>query len=114
MYSVGSLFYAIYFFVSFPMFFRMDENPKVGGRKLGWAASKEQVHSACSRLRWDICNPANAEMSRAVVGMRTSAAGKRRAITESAAHHAATSLSHRPSPSRCGVLWWMPWLLACW
>lgn len=29
MYSVGSLFYAIYFFVSFPMFFRMDENPKV-------------------------------------------------------------------------------------
>ncbi|PRW32580.1 Cycloeucalenol cycloisomerase isoform B [Chlorella sorokiniana] len=28
MYSVGSLFYAIYFFVSFPMFFRMDENPK--------------------------------------------------------------------------------------
>lgn len=29
MYSVGSLFYAIYFFVSFPMFYRMDENPKV-------------------------------------------------------------------------------------
>uniref|UniRef100_A0A061R6G1 Cycloeucalenol cycloisomerase n=1 Tax=Tetraselmis sp. GSL018 TaxID=582737 RepID=A0A061R6G1_9CHLO len=27
MYSVGSLFYAIYFFVSFPMFFRMDEPP---------------------------------------------------------------------------------------
>lgn len=25
MYTVGSLFYAIYFFVSFPMFFRMDE-----------------------------------------------------------------------------------------
>ena len=25
MYSVGSLFYAIYFFVSFPIFFRMDE-----------------------------------------------------------------------------------------
>ena len=29
MYSVGSLFYAIYFFVSFPMFYRMDEDPKV-------------------------------------------------------------------------------------
>lgn len=29
MYRVGSLFYAIYFFVSFPMFFRMDED----GRK---------------------------------------------------------------------------------
>lgn len=26
MYTVGSLFYAIYFFVSFPMFFRMHEN----------------------------------------------------------------------------------------
>jgi hypothetical protein len=25
MYTVGSLFYAIYFFVSFPMFYRMDE-----------------------------------------------------------------------------------------
>lgn len=25
MYSVGSLFYAMYFFVSFPLFFRMDE-----------------------------------------------------------------------------------------
>lgn len=31
MYTVGSLFYAIYFFVSFPMFFRMDEDPKVVG-----------------------------------------------------------------------------------
>jgi cycloeucalenol cycloisomerase len=28
MYTVGSLFYAIYFFVSFPMFFRMDEDTK--------------------------------------------------------------------------------------
>eukprot|EP00887_Chlorella_sp_A99_P005552 scaffold1.g5552.t1 len=28
MYTVGSLFYAIYFFVSFPMFFRMDEEPR--------------------------------------------------------------------------------------
>jgi len=29
MYTVGSLFYAIYFFVSFPMFFRIDEYPRV-------------------------------------------------------------------------------------
>jgi cycloeucalenol cycloisomerase len=29
MYRVGSLFYAIYFFVSFPMFYRMDEAPRV-------------------------------------------------------------------------------------
>lgn len=28
MYTIGSLFYAIYFFVSFPMFYRMDESPK--------------------------------------------------------------------------------------
>lgn len=28
MYTVGSLFYAIYFFVSFPVFFRMDEDSK--------------------------------------------------------------------------------------
>ncbi|KAJ4906067.1 Cycloeucalenol cycloisomerase [Raphanus sativus] len=29
MYKVGCLFYAIYFFVSFPMFFRMEEEPSV-------------------------------------------------------------------------------------
>ena len=29
MYTVGSLFYAIYFFVSFPMYYRMDEDPAV-------------------------------------------------------------------------------------
>ncbi len=28
MYTVGSLFYAIYFFVSFPMFYRIDESAK--------------------------------------------------------------------------------------
>lgn len=28
MYTVGSLFYAIYFFVSFPMFYRIDEDTK--------------------------------------------------------------------------------------
>lgn len=28
MYKTGSLFYAIYFFVSFPMFFRMEEDPR--------------------------------------------------------------------------------------
>ena len=27
MYTVGSLFYAIYFFVSFPLFYRIEENP---------------------------------------------------------------------------------------
>ncbi|KAF8063107.1 CPI1 [Scenedesmus sp. PABB004] len=33
MYSVGSLFYAIYFFVSFPMVLRLDETPR--GRRWG-------------------------------------------------------------------------------
>jgi cycloeucalenol cycloisomerase len=28
MYSIGSLFYAIYFFVSFPLFYRMDESTR--------------------------------------------------------------------------------------
>lgn len=27
-YSIGSLYYGIYFIVSFPMFFRMDESPR--------------------------------------------------------------------------------------
>lgn len=35
MYTVGSLFYAIYFFVSFPMFFRMDEDLRRVGRGCG-------------------------------------------------------------------------------
>lgn len=36
MYTVGSLFYAIYFFVSFPMFYRIDED--VRGKK--WTMSE--------------------------------------------------------------------------
>jgi cycloeucalenol cycloisomerase len=28
MYSIGSLFYAIYFFVSFPLFMRLDEEAR--------------------------------------------------------------------------------------
>lgn len=35
MYSVGSLFYAIYFFVSFPMFIRIDEDPQARRWSLG-------------------------------------------------------------------------------
>lgn len=34
MYTVGSLFYAIYFFVSFPMFYRMDEVSTAGAHTL--------------------------------------------------------------------------------
>ena len=69
MYSVGSLFYAIYFFVSFPMFYRMDENPKVrcgrvrlqllgwvhrydalGGWAFGDEAAVLHMHSHCPQL----------------------------------------------------------------
>mmetsp|Transcript_26411 Transcript_26411/g.78431 ORF Transcript_26411/g.78431 Transcript_26411/m.78431 type:complete len:159 (-) Transcript_26411:275-751(-) len=32
MYTIGSLFYAIYFFVSFPMFFRIDEDAPPRGK----------------------------------------------------------------------------------
>ena len=43
MYIVGSLFYAIYFWVSFPAFFVMDESHKRGAKKwplwrAGWDA----------------------------------------------------------------------------
>jgi len=37
MYTVGSLFYAIYFFVSFPMFYRIDEDTSRGARR--WTAA---------------------------------------------------------------------------
>jgi len=36
--SIGSLFYAIYFFVSFPMFMRIDEHP---GRR--WTLSEVRM-----------------------------------------------------------------------
>lgn len=37
MYSIGSLFYAIYFFVSFPMFMRLDEDQAGRRMSLGQA-----------------------------------------------------------------------------
>ncbi len=37
MYSIGSLFYAIYFFVSFPAFYVMDEYPRQRWTLLGAA-----------------------------------------------------------------------------
>jgi cycloeucalenol cycloisomerase len=41
MYTVGSLFYAIYFFVSYPAFFLMDEDPyapKLPAWRAAWDA----------------------------------------------------------------------------
>lgn len=46
MYSIGSLFYAIYFFVSFPLFMRLDEEPR--GKR--WSLGEVRVLRACSGL----------------------------------------------------------------
>jgi cycloeucalenol cycloisomerase len=45
MYRTGSLFYAIYFFVSFPMFFRMDEDPAAKPYSL-WRAAVDALAAA--------------------------------------------------------------------
>lgn len=50
MYSVGSLFYAIYFFVSFPMFMRIDEDPKARKWSLG-EVSCRAVQVQCSAVQ---------------------------------------------------------------
>ena len=46
MYTVGSLFYAIYFFVSFPMFFRIDEDP--GKRR--WTTSEAALDALAASM----------------------------------------------------------------
>ena len=46
MYTVGSLFYAIYFFVSFPMFFRLDE--VLGKRR--WTASEAALDALAASM----------------------------------------------------------------
>jgi cycloeucalenol cycloisomerase len=43
MYSVGSLFYAIYFFVSFPMFMRIDEDPSAPRWILGQVRRDDEL-----------------------------------------------------------------------
>ena len=46
MYTVGSLFYAIYFFVSFPMFYRIDEVP--GKRR--WTAGETALDALAASM----------------------------------------------------------------
>lgn len=46
MYTIGSLFYAIYFFVSFPMFFMMDED--ASRRK--WTLGQATVDSLAASM----------------------------------------------------------------
>ncbi|GAQ78954.1 cycloeucalenol cycloisomerase [Klebsormidium nitens] len=57
MYKVGSLFYAIYFFVSFPMYFRMDEKVNVQ-----WAVGQAAIDAFASGMMvtiildlWRLC-----------------------------------------------------------
>lgn len=58
MYSIGSLFYAIYFFVSFPMFMRIDEEAKgrrwslgeVSSRHTRWHRKEQAYTHAAARL----------------------------------------------------------------
>jgi cycloeucalenol cycloisomerase len=45
MYTVGSLFYAIYFFVSFPLFFIMDEQSRPK-----WTASRAALDSLAAGM----------------------------------------------------------------
>ncbi|XP_002992397.2 cycloeucalenol cycloisomerase [Selaginella moellendorffii] len=44
-YRIGSLFYAIYFFVSFPMFIRLDENPRSR-----WTLSQTAIDSLAAAM----------------------------------------------------------------
>lgn len=43
MYTVGSLFYAIYFFVSFPMFYRMDEDTRSSSHYSLWRTAVDSL-----------------------------------------------------------------------
>ncbi|MCO5579029.1 hypothetical protein L7F22_032881 [Adiantum nelumboides] len=45
MFKVGSLFYAIYFIVSYPMFLRLDENPKDP-----WSLSRTAIDSLAATM----------------------------------------------------------------
>lgn len=45
MYKVGSIFYAIYFIVSYPMFIRLDENPKDP-----WSLSRTAIDSLAAAM----------------------------------------------------------------
>ena len=40
MWTVGSVFYAIYFTVSFPMYYRLDEDLRPGTELRGWSLSR--------------------------------------------------------------------------
>jgi len=55
MYSVGSLFYAIYFFVSFPWFFAMDEDE--GDEGEGRRGGKEKGEGI-KEQRWSVSRAA--------------------------------------------------------
>ena len=45
MYTIGSLFYAIYFFVGFPLFFEMDEGPR-----LRWSLGRAAIDALAAGM----------------------------------------------------------------
>ena len=49
MYTIGTFFYALYFFVSFPMFFRIDED------KEKWNLSKTVIDALASAMLVFVC-----------------------------------------------------------
>ena len=49
MYTVGSLFYALYFFVSFPWFFAMDEDAP-GPRARRWSVGRDATDSLAAGM----------------------------------------------------------------
>lgn len=49
MYLIGTFFYAIYFFVSFPMFLRLDEE------KEKWSVSRTVIDSLASAMLVFVC-----------------------------------------------------------
>lgn len=58
MYTVGSLFYAIYFWVSFPAFYFMDENPGAKKHALwraGWDALASGMLVTIILDLWRVC-----------------------------------------------------------
>lgn len=69
MYSVGSLFYAVYFFVSFPWFYAMDEDDcccRCGGEEGGGGGEKEEKGKEEQKRRW---SPARAAADALAAGM---------------------------------------------
>lgn len=77
MYTVGSLFYAIYFFVSFPMFMRIEEDPK--GRK--WSLGEVSLVKCTEFVVLFVCLNAVLDMYCLACAGSSSSSSSRRVLT---------------------------------